>query len=472
MMGGFEGFDHAWGYHWVGWPMLRSLVGSVMPWTSLGDGVALHLLRALVAIWVGECLFRQLRSILAAWVGLLTVLLNRGWFCSMAFLYRPETLTALLLWMAALPLIGKREDSSKITAGLSVVSLVLLPLMHPLAWPASMLVAFMGSVTIRRSAGTMHWIRRSFLRWWLPLMLGFGLFGGYYLSDPLRLAQFKDTLQTTAHFKSGLEATVRRLFLDPKNVFLSVPVLAVLGLSLLALRFSACAWKAWLWDGLGLSLAMVLLSMAYLFAAGHPNTGHATVMAPFLGYSAGRLFNMDWRSSAERWLTRLGMIGQVALCSLPLLLTAGSFLFHPPGSSRTRATTVLDRALASTRGRVIIPLSMWEAAGAVSGQDRSRIRFATFPNWVLIGRRLAYEDDVVNSLAEGDVLIVDGTPSEPYDPANVLPWPRTAKLRGEGGWIKLEEFDPIVNTTLSIGRLHRQEMLLGPMTLLRYQAAN
>jgi len=472
MLGGFEGFDRTWAYHWVGWSMLRSIIGSVVPWTALGDGIALHLLRALVAVWVGQCLLRQLRSTPAAWVGLLTVLLNRGWFCSMAFLYRPETLTALLLWMAALPLIAKREDCSKLISGLSVLSLVLLPLMHPLAWPASILLAVAGSLTIRRSGSATLWIRQSCLRWWLPLGLGFGLFAGYYLSDSLRLAQFKDTLQTTALIKSGLATTARRLFVDPKNVFFSGPVLTVLGLSFLAVLSQFESLRNWIWDGFGLSLVMVLLSLIYLFVAGHPNTGHATIMAPFLGYSAGRLFALDWRSAVTRWLARLAMIGQVAACSLPLLLTTGSFLAHPPESPRARATAVLDRALTSTIGRVIIPLSLWEAAGRVSAQDRARIRFATFPNWVSIKRRMAYERDVVASLVEGDVLVVDGTPPEPSDPANVLPWPRAAKLRGEGGWMKLEESNAIVNTTLSLGSLHRQEMLLGPMTLLRYQAAN
>jgi len=472
MMGGFEGFDRAWGYHWVGWPMLRSVLGAVVPWTALGDGIALHFLRALVAVWVGECLFRQLRSIPAAWIGLLTVLLNRGWFCSMAFLYRPETMTALLLWMAALPLIGSEGKHRRIMDGLSVVSLVLLPLMHPLAWPASILLAIMGSLTLRRSAGATGWLRPSCLRWWLPLMFGFGLFAGYYLAEPLRLAQLKDTLQTTAVIRSGIVDSTRRLFGDPKNLFYSGPVLAIMGLSVLAIWRSTNSLVSLIWDGFGLSLAMVILSMAYLFAAGHPNTGHATVMAPFLGYSAGRLFCMDWQLSVERLVARTAIIGQAAVCSLPLLLTAGTFVFHPPGSPRGRAEAVLETALASTRGRVIIPLSLWEAAGGVSRQDRARIRFATFPNWVSIERRMAYERDVVDFLIKGDVLIVDGTPPEPSDPANVLPWPRSASLRGEGGWRKLRGFESIVNTTLSIGRLHREEMLLGPMSVLRYQAAN
>ena len=472
MMGGFEGFDRAWGYHWFGWPMLRSLATALVPWSSLGDGVVLHVLRGLVAVLVAETLFGRTRSRSAALVGLLTVLLNRGWFCSMAFLYRPETLTALLLWMAALPLIGRREGGSRIIDGLSVLSLLLLPLMHPLAWPASMLLAAIGSLTIRRSAGTTNWIRQSSLRWWLPLMLGVSLFAGYYLADPQRLAQFKDTLQTTTLIKSGFEATATRLFLDPKNVFFSGPVLAVLGFSLLALGFDLSSWKALAWDGFGLSLAMVLLSLAYLIAAGHPNTGHATVTAPFLGYSAGRLFALDWRSAVTRWLARLAMIGQAATCSLPLLLTAGSFLAHPPESPRARATAVLDRGLASTRGRVIIPLSLWEAAGGASDQDRARIRFATFPNWVSIKRRTAYEQEMTNSLTETDVLIVDGTPPESSDPANLLPWPRSAELRGEGGWQKLDVFDAITNTTLSLGSLHREEMLLGPMSVFRRRTLN
>jgi hypothetical protein len=471
MLGGFEGFDRSWGYHWAGWPMLRSLIGFVAPWTALGDGLVLHLMRAALAVWVGGCLFKQFRSEPAAWIGLLTVLLNRGWFCSMAFLYRPETITALLLWIAARPLIGKREDTGRFTHVLSVLSLVLLPLMHPLAWPASLLLAGIGSLTIRARIGTSAWIWKSCLLLWLPAMLGIWIFAAYYLADPLRLAQLKDTLQTTASMKSGIQATAQRLFLDPKNIFFSGPTLAVLGLSGLAACRRPQAMKAWLFDGYGLSVAMVLLSLLYLLVAGHPNTGHATVMAPFLGYAAGRLFELGWKSTAERRLVRLAMTGQAMACSVPLALTALSFISHPPASPRARAAAVLDRALASTPGRVIIPLSLWEAAGAVSVKDLARIRFVTFPNWVPLDRRLAYERDLEASLGEGDVLIADGTPPDPSDPENILPWPRTSRLRGEGGWVKIGGFDAIVNTTLSLGILRREEMLLGPMTLLRYQAA-
>jgi hypothetical protein len=452
--------------------MLRSLLGSIIPWSALGDGIALHVMRALLAIGVGGILFTQLQSTKAACVGFLTVLLNRGWFCSMAFLYRPESITALLLWIAAQSLIGKHKYCSKFINGLSVLSLVLLPSMHPLAWPASILLAIVGSLNIRRSSGATHWIRGSFLRWWLPLLFGFGFFAVYYMADPLRMSQLKDTLQTTSLFKSGIEATAKRLFFDQKNIFFSIPVMAVLGLAVLALRRNLSIWKEWAWDGLGLSLALVFLSLVYLFAAGHPNTGHAAVMAPFLGYSAGRLFGMEWRSAVVCWFARLAMSGQVAVCSVPLILTFSSFLFHPPESPRARAIAVMDRALASTSGRVIIPISLWEAAGGVSVRDRERIRFVTFPNWVSIERRMAFERNVVGSLMVGDVLIVDGTPLDMSVPSSVFPWPRSTKLRGEGDWIKLEDFDAIVNTTISLGSIHREEMMLGPMTLLRYQESN
>jgi len=472
MVGTFEGFDQAWGYHWFGWPMLRSLAGAVAPWTALGDGILLHLLRAFAAVLVGCCLFSNQRSIGAAWIGFSTVLLNRGWFCSMAFLFRPETATALLLWLAALPLLYKRGSRSTFVDRVSAGSLVLLPLMHPLAWPSVFLLALMGSLTIRHEAKALNWFGKACLRWWLPVVVGFALFAGYYLAEPLRLAQLKDTLQTTALIRSGLGDSARRLFGDPKNIFYSGPVLLVVGLSALAVWRSAAARSSWIWDGFGLSMAMVLLSLVYLLAAGHPNTGHATVMASFLGYSAGRLFDLDWRSMASSQIVRFSLIGHATLCSIPLFLTAISFVAHAPASPRARAASVLSEALASTTGRVIIPLSLWEAAGRVSNQDLARIRFVTFPNWVPMSRRLAYERDLVSSLADGDMLVAETSPYESCDPANLLPWPRSERLRGGEGWHNLGDFDPVVNTTLSIGSLHREEMLLGPMALLRYQASS
>ena len=470
MLGDFEGFDLAWGYHWVGWPMIRSLLSVVLPWTALGDGIALHGLRALLAVLVAETVFRQTRSTPASFVALFTVLLNRGWFCSMAFLFRPETFSALVLWGAAFPFLPTGHRGGRILTTVSVLCLVLLPLLHPLAWPGALIVVVYGTASMRRSAANENWMVASLVRWWLPLMTGVALFAGYYLLEPLRGQQFMQTIETTALFKSGMLATAKRLFFDPKNLFFSAPAAVVLIVGLFSLRGATGHGKSWC-GGLGLSLALVLASFVYLFLAGHPNTGHAAVMAPFVGHAAGRLYAMEWRWRPLNFLIRPGFISLAVVCSLPPLLVAGAFFQRPPQSPRSMARMVLSRAVAESSGQVIIPLALWEAAGELPAEKRSRLSFATFPNWVTVDRRLRYETGVINRLKEGDVLVVDGTPPEPSDPANVLPWPRTDLLRavGETPWVDVERFPAIVNSTLLLGSLHREEMQLGPMQLFRYQ---
>jgi hypothetical protein len=471
MMGDFEGFDLAWGYHWVGWPMIRSLLSVVLPWTALGDGIALHVLRALLAVLVAETVFRQTRSTPASFVALFTVLLNRGWFCSMAFLFRPETLSALVLWGAAFPLISKFHRGGWILTTISVLCLMLLPLLHPLAWPAALIVVVFGTVSMRSSAANENWMLASLVRWWLPLMTGVALFAGYYLMDPLRGQQFMQTIETTALFKSGMLVTAKRLFFDPKNLFFSAPAAVVLITGLFALRGATGHGKSWS-GGMGLSLALILASFVYLFLAGHPNTGHAAVMAPFVGHAAGRLYAMEWRWRPLNFLIRPGFIGLALVCSLPLVLVAGAFFQCVPQSPRSMARMVLSRALAESSGQVIIPLALWEAAGELPAEKRSRLSFATFPNWVTVDRRLRYETGVIRGLKDGDVLVVDGTPPEPSDPANILPWPRTDLLRaaGETPWAEVEHYSAIVNSTLLLGSLRRDEMQLGPMQLFRYQS--
>jgi hypothetical protein len=279
------------------------------------------------------------------------------------------------------------------------------------------------------------------------------------------------TIETTALFKSGLLATAQRLFLDPKNLFFSAPAAVVLIVGLFALRGSIGHAKSWS-RGLGLSFMLVLASFVYLFLAGHPNTGHAAVMAPFVGHAAGRLYAMEWRWRPLNFLIRPGFIGLAVVCSLPLLLVASAFFQRPPQSPRSMARIVLSRALADSSRQVIIPLALWEAAGELPVESRSRLRFATFPNWVTVDRRLRYETGVIRGLKDGDVLVVDGTPPEPSDPANILPWPRTDLLRaaGETPWVEVERFPAIVNSTLLLGSLHREEMQLGPMQLFRFQS--
>ena len=161
----FEGFEQTWGYHWFGWPMLRSWMAGLFSFSPVGDALFLHGVRALAAILVAHYIFRQYASGSAAILACATILLQKGWFCSMAFLYRPETVAALLLWLAAEPLWNQRPWPMWRRA-ISITALFLCPMMHPLALAAGLWIAVLGLVKGR------VWAKESWqslcLRWLLP----------------------------------------------------------------------------------------------------------------------------------------------------------------------------------------------------------------------------------------------------------------------------------------------------------------
>jgi hypothetical protein len=464
-VGQFEGFDVQWGYHWFGWPLLRSWLLPLWSWSPMGDALVLHGLRLLTAGLVARKLARMGAGRAAVLVAFGTVILQKGWFCSMAFLYRPETLAALTLWLAASPLLGGRSGlwRGKVEAMLSTIGLAASPLIHPLAVAATGVIAVFGIWTaVRREGAT--WAR-AIGCWGLPAAVGVALLVAYYGSSPIRLEQLMDTLATMSLVKKTPFLALLGLVADVKNLFLTWPCVLFLALM---------GWLAWrkesrasaLTVGVILPISLLVLCFLYLVAGGHPNTGHAAVMAPFMGWLAGMLVGLTGKARGA-WLTRAMLVAQVAVCAVPLFLAGAAFIVEPPRSARGIAVQAIDKALSLTTGKVFIPLSLWEAAAVRSPEERRRIRFTTFPNYAVLDRRADYERQVMVGLQRGDVLVTDSMAGPQPDPVNVLPWARSAVLQGHGGWEKVEEFDAVETATARLGPLRRREMQIGSLAISR-----
>lgn len=464
-VGQFEGFDLQWGYHWFGWPLLRSWLLPLWSWSPMGDALALHGLRLLTAGLVAWKVAQMGGGRAAVLVALGTVILQKGWFCSMAFLFRPETLAALTLWLAASPLLGANSclRRVKVETAFSIIGLVVSPLIHPLAVAATGLIAVFGIWTaVRRESAT--WVR-AIGRWGLPSLIGVVLLAVYYGSSSIRMEQLLDTLATMSLVKKTPFQALFGLVADVKNLFLTWPCALFLALmGWLALRKESRA--SVLAVGVLLPVTLLGLCFLYLVAGGHPNTGHAAVMAPFMGWLAGILVELT-RKASGAWLTRSMLVGQLAFCAVPLFLAASAFMVEPPRSARGVAVKAMDQALALTTGQVFIPLSLWEAAAVRSPDERRRIRFETFPNYAVLDRRADYERQVMVGLQRGDVLVTDSMAGPQPDPVNVLPWARSAVLQGQGGWEKLAEFGAVETATVRLGPVRRREMQIGNLMIFR-----
>ncbi len=464
-VGQFEGFDVQWGYHWFGWPLLRSWLLPLWSWSPMGDALVLHGLRLLTAGLVARKVGQMGGGRAAVLVAFGTVILQKGWFCSMAFLYRPETLAALTLWLAASPLLGGRSGlwRGKAEAMFSIIGLAASPLIHPLAVAATGLIAAFGIWNaVRREGAT--WAR-AIGRWGLPAGIGLALLAAYYGSNSIRLEQLMETLATMSREKKTPVQALFGLFAGAKNLFLTWPCVLFLALTgWLVLRTESRASA--LAVGVLLPIVLLVLCFLYLVAGGHPNTGHSAVMAPFMGWLAGILVELT-RKARGAWLTRAMLVGQVAVCAVPLILAAAAFLVEPPRSTRAIAVQAMDKALALTTGQVLIPVSLWEAAALRSPEERRRIRFTTFPNHAFLDRRADYERQVMVGLQQGDVLVTDSMAGPQPDPVDVLPWARSAVLQGQGGWEKLAEYEAVETATIRLGPVRRQEMQIGNLTISR-----
>lgn len=464
-VGQFEGFDAQWGYHWFGWPLLRSWFLPIWSWSPLGDALALHGLRLLTAGLVARKVARMGGGRAAVLVAFGTVILQKGWFCSMAFLFRPETLAALTLWLAASPLLGANSGPLrvKVENAFSILGVVVSPLIHPLAVAATGLITLFGIWnTVRREGAS--WTR-AIGRWGLPAAIGVALLAVYYGSSSVRLEQLMDTLATMSLVKKTPYQALFGLFADVKNLFLTWPCVLFLALiGWLALRTESRASA--LSVGVLLPIILVALCFLYLVAGGHPNTGHAAVMAPFMGWLAGILVELNRRAKGF-WLSRAVLVGQVAFCAVPLILATAAFMVEPPRSARAIAIQAMDKALTLTTGQVFIPLSLWEAAAVRSPEDRRRIRFTTFPNYAVLDRRTSYELQVMAGLQRGDVLVTDSLAGPQQDPLDVLPWTRSAVLRGLGGWEEMAALDAVNTATVRLGPLQRREPQIGSLTIFK-----
>jgi hypothetical protein len=129
---------------------------------------------------------------------------------------------------------------------------------------------------------------------------------------------------------------------------------------------------------------------------------------------------------------------------------------------------ILESALAQTKGKVVIPLSLWEAALMQKPEDRSRIRFSTFPNYACVERRQVYENEVMASMSAGDLLIMVPVTKTPTHPNDIMPWPRHPKFTDPLFWEQVASYPPIYNMTIKLGSYQKNDLMLDDLQLFRY----
>ncbi|WP_338289246.1 hypothetical protein [Luteolibacter sp. LG18] len=396
-VGSFMGYDRAWGFHWFGWPWLRSILGMAFPWSSCGDTLLLTAVWAITAIWTGD-FARKVFAWRGAGLWTTVTLLLQPLFLVSVQSYRPEIPTALVLWLISLAW-GARE---RWKVAFRFAGLVILPLFHPLGVvvPGLWLV-----VDIFRCRTWRDRYRSAFRMDSVAMLIGLALFAGWYVGG-LAGEQFLANISAQRALTQAMNAGYGALFhfgfsSNAAKLALSFGIVATWE----AIRI---VWKATMggdaYVRLGPALAW-LGALAFSIVSKNPNPLHLLAVFPFMAWLvAGAINDLIERSGNS---IRLGVIATAWILSASLCLTAvkRTVLVLSQGGAGYRAT--LQEILNSVpqADRIYLPVCFWEAA-VESGRWGS-YRFSTFPNILSKAMRKDYEELVFRDSRAGDIFILD-----------------------------------------------------------------
>lgn len=404
MLGTFMGYQETWGFHWIGWPMLRSLLLPVLAWHPVTEMILLSLVWGAVAWQVMRLSPCKDQPYVACWIGLLTLVAPS--FLVAAQSYRPEIPTALLLLLA----IRFWHADTKKSALARAVVMMTLPLFHPMGFilPA----AWCGwdfLCDLRRYRWYLACKRLLISSW--PLLCGLILFAAWFAVKSQAWVQFQWNLKSQRALVEGMGTGWMTFFRWGFGSFSSVPlVVLLLGAAMSA---SLVLWRQWGKTVAPSSVAPItyasvglLVALMFNVVAKNPNSLHVVAVLPFAVWLFVRLMQ-----EAIGMVTKQASIFPLA-CTFTLLV----FLAYPAKLTRQLIQNrgqsyrgALSDALASLpRSRkVLIPVALWEAAQMNKGRPDATYQFSTFPNIAVREQRELYEKQVASDMQAGDLLLWD-----------------------------------------------------------------
>lgn len=402
MLGDFMGYDRVWGFHWIGWPLLRSLLLPVLPWNPVTEFFLLCAIWLAVAVLLGKTVKRSTQGLSTFGAASLS-LLAPGFLVALQS-YRPEIITALLLMLC----LNGRDERNRGKGFAYGILFLLLPLFHPLGVvvPASWIAAdFMWKL---RDSG---WKQAIFggIRSSCCLATGCLLMACWFVLQPQAWDQFLLNIKAQRLLTEGLGPgywQVMRWGYGFKSAFPLVLLLlgAICG-GIVALRHQ---WQYHRTETMlrpqTLAAVGFLSAMAFNLVAKNPNTNHMLAVIPLAAWlfllACNSLLNDQW----QRFRTILVALF-VCVCNAHPIKNMHLLLKQGGASYRGE----LRKALADmpTSGRVLIPVAFWEAALIQGKTTTTEYRFSTFPNILEAQPRSEYESRLDKVLDAGDILIWD-----------------------------------------------------------------
>jgi len=398
------GYDHGWGFHWFGWPWLRSLLLPLLPWSPGGD-IALGCVLWATASLVTFKLVATQGKKEGLFCGLL--MLAAPSFLVAAQSYRPEIPAALAL-VAALGLWNK---TSLVSSLLRTLLLLLLPTLHPLGLVVPAIWCLMGLVAEWRLSGFAVALRSC--GWHLlPLASGVALFALWFALQPEAWAQFELNVRSQRLLTEGMGTGYGTFFRWGFGSLGSVPlgflllvacgqaVTVVLG----SLRSPVREISLEAYSAFGL-----LAAIAFNIAARNPNVLHLLMVMPL---SAILFKEAVWRVTGgvgASWRV-IAVTSSLAVFSSLAIKQGVGLIRHQGVGYRGELASAFRQLPASSR--VLIPAVFWEAALERGKETTTSYRFSTFPNILPRTERAAYENALATDIQSGDLIVWDSLQEE------------------------------------------------------------
>ncbi len=402
MLGNFLGYDQVWGFHWIGWPLLRSLFLPLVSWNPVTDFALLSSAWLATAVFLGKTIKRSTDGNFAFGAASLS-LLSPGFLVALQS-YRPEIITSLLLMLYLygrdMQILGRNF--------IPRIIFLLLPLFHPLGVvvPVSWIAAdFLWQL---RRSGWKQAIRGS-IGPSCFLAMGTLSMVGWFLWQPQAWDQFLLNIRTQRLLTEGLGPGYWQVMRWGYGFKSALPLVLLLVIAIwggiLALRHQ---WQNHRSDSMihpqTLAAIGFITAVAFNLVVKNPNTNHMLAVAPLAAWLFCLAWNSPFRNQAPS-LRTTGLVLFVFLWNLHTLKNLHLLVKLSGASYREELRNILVSTPSSCR--VLIPVAFWEAALLQSKTSNTDYRFSTFPNILEAELRSEYESKLESNLEPDDILIWD-----------------------------------------------------------------
>lgn len=403
LLGSFLDYDQTWGFHWPGWPLLRSLLLPVAAWHPYVEFVILCSFWLAAAWLLSEIVKSTGQTILSWWVFALS-LLAPGYLVSLQS-YRPEIITGFALVVCLWSWHG-HGTYAKVLKG---AALVLLPLLHPVGFVLP--VVWIGSECLLqwRHAGFSSACKKS-LGPGLCLLAGILVFVAWYARDPATWLQFQTNLKTQRLLAQGLGPGYWSVLRWGYGFKGALPLILILGgavLGSIVVLHQQLRTKS----RSGATTPEMMVALAFLAALAfnlitkNPNTNHLLAVAPFAAWLYVSAVNTVLPASVLT-LRACALTATLLVCNvLPL---KNSYLLCKNRGASYRGDLHAALSQLPPEAKVLIPVAFWESAVLLEKAEPGlRYAFSTFPNILEKEPRVTYEKAALAELQPGDLVIWD-----------------------------------------------------------------